>query len=923
MNLKLLVPAINWLPRLKHFGVTGDISAGVTGALLAFPQAVALAALAGMPPVYGIYASILPLMIAALWGSSWHAIGGVNTAMAMLLFAAVSSMADPFSNEYIAIVLVLTIITGLFQLLIGLFGLGRILDFISSTVITTLTLAVSLSIMVAVLPGMLGSDYNLTGTVLRRFLELPEVFTTMHYPIVILSLFTLLCGFIAQSFLPKFSFILAMIAGTVLYWVMKLFLPDFFSSAQMLESVSFNLLSFAVPDFSLIQLDENNILHLIVSALSLALLGMTQAVVIARSMSLSSGQRIDVNKEITGQGMSNIVAGFFSAFAVSSSFSSSATNKASGANSPFAAIVIAILVVLIGLLASDFLSLVPVAVISGGLMLIGLTMFKPKILLSFLYPRHEFLIFMVTLISLLSFGLIAGVVSGVVLSAMVYLWKTANPTIQVEEQTASNGHPIHIVNIDGSLFFGAVQRVESVLRQWTQRDGEPSTLLLRTDNISYLDVPGVRLLVEEAERRLKEGGDFYLYVDRDSIYNQLLNSRLLPLIGNEHVIRQNIDHPMNAILFPYQASSQDLPETNLLGSHLSTLSFPLLASKDEEVQKQLMTSLQQLKVFSRLSEEELNSLVCSSTVFFAREDELVASHENDLKEFLVLLEGQLLLEKEGSSQSHQYNRKIFPGMQQSLISPNIAKNNSLLTALQDSYYILLAPESVDSMVSRLTLTSGEKLSSVLELIEPEFAEDIKQKLKTRKVKKNQTLVHQGDAANEFYIIYEGEADVIRHNLLDGNHHFIARLRGGDSFGEEALLQGISRNADVTMSTDGEVGVLSKQDFDKYLRPLMAPAITSQDAIKLVESGVAKWLDCRFEPEYINGTLTEAILMPLTKVRQKAHELEDDVTYIAYCNNGRRSQAVTFLLRERSKNVLYLEGGLKSSDLHLQLGADVN
>lgn len=124
MNLKLLVPSINWLPRLKHYGLTGDISAGVTGALLAFPQAVALAALAGMPPVYGIYASILPLMVAAIWGSSWHAVGETNTAMAILLIAAGSSMADPLSNQYIAIILVLSILTGLFQLTIGLFGLG-------------------------------------------------------------------------------------------------------------------------------------------------------------------------------------------------------------------------------------------------------------------------------------------------------------------------------------------------------------------------------------------------------------------------------------------------------------------------------------------------------------------------------------------------------------------------------------------------------------------------------------------------------------------------------------------------------------------------------------------------------------------------------------------------------------------------------
>ena len=921
MNLKLLIPVFNWLPRLKHFGVTGDISAGVTGALLAFPQAIALAALAGMPPVYGIYASIIPLMIAALWGSSWHAIGGTNTAMAMLLIAAVSSMADPMSDQYIAIILVLSVLTGLFQLVIGLFGLGRILDFISSTVITTLTMAVSISIMIAVLPSALGSDKNLSGTVFRRLIELPEVFSSLNTSIVLLSLFTLFIGFIAKKFFPKFSFIIAIIAGTSLFWIIKRLSPDAFGQVQMLESVSFDLFSFALPDYSLIPLDESSILHIIVSALSLALLGMTQAVVISRSMALSTGQRIDVNKEITGQGMANISAGFFSGFAVSSSFSSSATNHASGANSPFSAVVIAVLVVGIGLLASEYLTYIPVAVISGGLMLIGIGMFKPQNFVIFRHPRHEFLIFLVTLISSLAFGLIAGVVTGVVLSALVYLWLTANPNIHIEEQTASDGRPIHIVNIEGSLFYGAVQQVESVLRKWTQRDGEPSTLLLRTDNLSYLDVPGVRLLVEEAERRIKEGGDFYLYVERDSIYKQLENSRLLPLIGDKHVIRPNSDHPMNSILFPYQnqaqLQNQNTPDyhNHKLQNLLSSVKMPLSVSDNEEIKTQLIKKLKALRLFSRVTEEELASLVSTSTLFFTEKGQILVSQEDMLVQFLVLIDGQLLLERKGGKDhSHQYNRKINAGTPQSLVSPNFVAQDNQLTALEDCYYISLLAETVDSLVSRFTLTSGEKLSSVLDLIDPEHAEEIKQKMQRKQVRKGHVLVHQGATANEFFIIRQGEADVIRHNLLDGNRHFIAKLAEGDSFGEEALLQGISRNANVIMACDGEVDILSKQDFEQYLRPVMAPSITEKEATKLIESGIAKWLDCRFEPETINGTLEDAILMPLTKVRQAANELDKELTYIAYCNNGRRSQAVTFLLRERSLNVQYLERGLNGSNL---------
>ena len=208
--------------------------------------------------------------------------------------------------------------------------------------------------------------------------------------------------------------------------------------------------------------------------------------------------------------------------------------------------------------------------------------------------------------------------------------------------------------------------------------------------------------------------------------------------------------------------------------------------------------------------------------------------------------------------------------------------------------------------------------SVLDFVDPALLETIQHRLQRKAVKKNQRLVRQGAAADAFYIIYEGQAEVIRHNLLDGSRHVIAHLGKGDSFGEEALLQGVSRNAEIRMRSDGEVGILGKQDFDELLRPAMAPGLSCAEALKLTESGIARWLDCRFEPEYNNGALADAIMMPLHQARQLASTLDDSLTYVAYCNNGRRSQAVTFLLRERGLQVRYLRGGLQACDADIEL-----
>jgi SulP family sulfate permease len=174
MKFGLLIPNSIWWLRIKHQGIRGDLTAGVTGALLAFPQAIALAALAGMPPEYGLYASIIPVILAAFWGSSWFAVSGPNTAMSMLLISAVAPLAAAGSSQFITIVLLLTLMTGIIQLAIGLMRLGRLLDFISTTVIAALSMAVAISMMVAVLPDGLGSTAPASGPVLRRLLSIPD-----------------------------------------------------------------------------------------------------------------------------------------------------------------------------------------------------------------------------------------------------------------------------------------------------------------------------------------------------------------------------------------------------------------------------------------------------------------------------------------------------------------------------------------------------------------------------------------------------------------------------------------------------------------------------------------------------------------------------------------------------------------------------
>ncbi len=176
------------------------------------------------------------------------------------------------------------------------------------------------------------------------------------------------------------------------------------------------------------------------------------------------------------------------------------------------------------------------------------------------------------------------------------------------------------------------------------------------------------------------------------------------------------------------------------------------------------------------------------------------------------------------------------------------------------------------------------------------------------VKAGETIIHQGDEGDYYYIITQGKAKVTRTSKT-GSELPLATLSAGDAFGEEALLSEAKRNANVTMITDGTLMRLSKEDFNELLKEPMLSWVDFDQAEKMVKEGKAAWLDVRLESEHQNDGLPGSINIPLFMLRMKADTLDPAKTYIVYCDTGRRSSAAAFLLGERGFNVSVLEGGL--------------
>ena len=161
-----LLPFLSWLPKQTRVSVSRDALVGLSGAILALPQSIAYALIAGLPPEYGLYAAIVPVIIACLWGSSWHLICGPTAAISIVLYASVSPLAVPGTQDYISLILLLTFLAGIFQWLLGMLKFGALANFVSHSVVVGFTLGAAIVIALGQLPNVLGLYLSRRATAL-------------------------------------------------------------------------------------------------------------------------------------------------------------------------------------------------------------------------------------------------------------------------------------------------------------------------------------------------------------------------------------------------------------------------------------------------------------------------------------------------------------------------------------------------------------------------------------------------------------------------------------------------------------------------------------------------------------------------------------------------------------------------------------
>ncbi len=512
------LPFLAWWPLVGRDSLRADLLAGLTGAVIVLPQGVAFAMIAGLPPEYGLYTAMVTPIVAALFGSSLHLISGPTTAISIVVFSAISHHAEPGTAEFISLTLTLTFLAGVYQLAFGLARLGTLVNFVSHSVVVAFTAGAAILIMTSQLKHVLGVYVPKGESFLHTWVHVFNDIGDINYYILIVALSTLISALLFKRFFPRLPYmLLAMILGSLV----SLLLNGEAHGVHLVGEMPAHLPPLSLPDFSIATIRQ-----LAPEAFAVALLGLIEAVSIARSVASKSNQHIDGNQEFMGQGLSNIAGSFFSSYAGSGSFTRSGINYQTGAKTPLSAIFAAVFLALTILLIAPLTAYLPIAAMGGIILLVGYNLIDFHHIKGIIKASHsEASVLLVTFLATLFLELEFAIYAGILLSLIFYLNQTARPKIvtlapdpeerrrhltNIERKALPECPQLKVIRIDGSLFFGAVSYTSSILHRLKEKEPTLTHLLIVAKPINFIDVAGAEMLVQEAKYWKAQGGGLYL-----------------------------------------------------------------------------------------------------------------------------------------------------------------------------------------------------------------------------------------------------------------------------------------------------------------------------------------------------------------------------------------------------------------------------
>lgn len=545
MSLKKIFPFLIWLPLVKKTW-KDDLIAGITGTIIVIPQAVAFAMIAGLPPIYGFYTAMITPIIAALYGSSYHLISGPTTTGSIVVFAIISKFVSPENDleAFISLAILLSFMAGVIKLFMGLAKMGKLVNFVSNSVVIGFAAGAGILIGFKQLKHVFGINVPSGSTFYEIINYIITHIAETNLYVLGVALATLLIALLIRRFIKyisKLYMLIAMVLGSLLAFL----LGGEMHGIESVGTIPSHLPPFKIPNFNF-----EDMRLLTSGAITLALLGLVEAVSIARAVALHSHQKLNNNQEFIGQGLSNIISSFFSSYVSSGSFTRSGVNYQAGAKTPLSAIISAIGLMIVVVFFARYASFLPKAAMGGIILLVGYNLIDFQHIKQVIKTsKREFIVLMVTLLGTLFLELEIALFLGIIISLFFYLERTSKPNIAVfgknsegkfvniiRDKTAQECPQLKIIRIDGSIYFGAVEGISNFFAHLYE-NSESKQLLIISNGINFIDLAGAEWLTHEVLKWQERGGGIYFVGLKLVSQEILIKSGFIDIIGADNFFR--------------------------------------------------------------------------------------------------------------------------------------------------------------------------------------------------------------------------------------------------------------------------------------------------------------------------------------------------------------------------------------------------
>ncbi len=544
-RLQRLFPILGWARQITRDALAADVFAAVIVTIMLVPQSLAYAMLAGLPPVVGLYASILPLVAYAVFGSSRTLAVGPVAVVSLMTAAALAPIAAQGTAAYLAAAVTLAFLSGLILIAMAVLRLGFLANFLSHPVISGFITASGILIAASQLKHILG--IRAEGDTLPRMVEgiLGQFSAT--------NIFTLLIGVSAVAFLfwvrrqlkprliglglaPRLADLLAK-AGPLAAIVVSILLVLGFGldrqGVKIVGDIPAGLPPFAWPVF-----DADLWVQLLPAALLISLVGFVESVSVAQTLAAKRRQRIEANQELVGLGTSNIAAALSGGFPVTGGFARSVVNFDAGAQTPLAGAITALGILAATLFLTPLFRFLPQAVLAATIIVAVLSLVDVKaIRRTWAYSKPDFAAMATTILLVLFVGVEAGIVAGVALSLLLFLWRTSTPHMAIVGQVPGTEHfrnvdrhavitdpAILSLRVDESLYFANARALED--RIYAEVAARPALrqVVLMCPAVNLIDASALESLAAIADRLGAAGVGFHLSEVKGPVMDALKRS---------------------------------------------------------------------------------------------------------------------------------------------------------------------------------------------------------------------------------------------------------------------------------------------------------------------------------------------------------------------------------------------------------------